>query len=66
MSEPTLMKINEVAAYLSVSRATVYRFIHRDGLPYVHVGPRRRVRREDLEAWIAGKGSETASTEGTQ
>jgi excisionase family DNA binding protein len=55
-----LLRIPEVAELLGVSEATVYRFIDRCGLTTVHIPSGRggarlvqRVRRSDLEAWVA-------------
>lgn len=46
-----LMTIAQVAEYLVVDRQTVYRLMN-NGLPYVTVGTRRRIRRSDLDRYI--------------
>ena len=54
LGEP-LVTADDVAAYLGVDRATVYRIAGCvDGLPVVEVAPRvRRFRPEDVRAYLA-------------
>lgn len=54
MSDTTprpLLTVNQIAEYLNVDRATVYRL----EVPYVLVGARRRYRLEDVDAWLFGR-----------
>ena len=48
------MSVNDIAEYLSVHRANVYRMMAEGRLPYVLVGPykRRRVRQSDVRKLI--------------
>lgn len=46
------MTVNEVAATLRVSRATVYRLIHTGNLPGMRVGKSVRVSRQVVEDFI--------------
>ncbi|HEU5378551.1 MAG TPA: helix-turn-helix domain-containing protein [Ktedonobacteraceae bacterium] len=48
---PTVMSIQQVAAFLGVSRQHVYKLIH-DGLPVVPLGRRVVVLRTSLEEWL--------------
>jgi len=52
--EPRLMTIKEVAAYLRVSGATIYRLMRSGELPSIKFSEKRftRIRREDLEDFI--------------
>jgi excisionase family DNA binding protein len=50
--QPDVMTVAEVARYLRVNQATVYRLIREEGLPAVKVGNQWRVRRDLLEAWF--------------
>jgi excisionase family DNA binding protein len=50
-----LLTVREVAEALSVSTATVYSLCDRDELAHVRILNAIRVRREDLEAFIAAK-----------
>lgn len=54
LGEP-LMAAEDVAAFLAVDRATVYRLAGApDGLPVVEIAPRvRRFRPEDVRAFVA-------------
>jgi len=47
-----LLKVNEVAEILHVSRSEAYHLIQRSDIPAVRMGKAVRVRREDLEAFI--------------
>ncbi len=48
-----LMTVEDVAAYLSVSRATVYGWRYRHcGPPGLRVGGVVRYRREDVDRWV--------------
>jgi len=44
--------INEIADLFSVTRATVYDWMNTGRMRYVIIGDRRRVRRDDLLAFI--------------
>ncbi len=48
-----LLCVQEVADLLGVSRATIYRLIQRNGLPFVRFGKELlRFRPADIEAWV--------------
>jgi excisionase family DNA binding protein len=52
-----LLTVNEVAARLRVSRASVYRLIAEQELPYIRLrsGPKRapiRFREDEIERWL--------------
>lgn len=48
-----IMAIHEVADYLKLHVGTVYRFIKTRGIPAFRLGSDFRVRRGDLENWVA-------------
>ena len=50
-----LMTVDEVASTLRVGRRFVYRLMEQGRLPWVMVGKRRRLRREDVIA-LLGEG----------
>ena len=50
--KPHLLKAEEVAKYLNVSRSFVYRLIQKGIIPSVYLGKSRRVRPEDLDNFI--------------
>ena len=52
--EAMLLKVPEVVACLGISRAKVYELMASGELPSVRVGGSRRIRAEDLEAFVAG------------
>lgn len=52
--EPVLLTIKAVAIKLSVSQRTVWRLVSEGRLTCVRLGGSTRVRREDLEAFVAG------------
>ncbi|MDP9021254.1 MAG: helix-turn-helix domain-containing protein [Actinomycetota bacterium] len=50
-----LLTVSEVADLLRVSTMTVYRLIRSGELPAVRVGRNYRVRRGELESYLAGQ-----------
>jgi excisionase family DNA binding protein len=53
-----LLSVNEVCAYLGVSRDTVYRLINAGLLRSLKVQGARRIRRDVLEEYVRGLESE--------
>ena len=50
---------DEVAAYLKISKKTVYKLVRSGVLPAFKAGKHWRVPRADLGAWIARRSSES-------
>ena len=50
---PMVLTIAQVAQELQLCPAQVYKLIHSEGLPTIHFGRVKRVRREALQAWLA-------------
>ena len=51
-----LMTVEEVAAFLHISRAQAYLAVRAEGFPLIELGPRLlRVRRAQLDAWLDGR-----------
>lgn len=48
----SLMTLEEVAAYLRLSKDTVYRMAQTGKIPASKVGNQWRFRREEVEAWL--------------
>jgi excisionase family DNA binding protein len=55
--EKLLYRVPEAAASLSLSRAKVYELIRSGALPSVRVDGSRRVRAEDLRAYVDSLGA---------
>jgi excisionase family DNA binding protein len=53
VTESKLLSPSEVAGWLSVSRATVYRLVDAGQIPVVRVGGQLRFDRAELERWLA-------------
>jgi excisionase family DNA binding protein len=49
-----ILKIDEAVVYSCLSRATLYRAIQAGQLRSLKIGKSRRVRRDDLEAFLVG------------
>jgi len=49
---PALLRVDEVADRLAVSRATAYRLIQRGALPIIHIGASVRIPADALDRWI--------------
>jgi excisionase family DNA binding protein len=54
-SEPKLMTVAEVAEYLRISRASVYRLVRSRQLPVSSVGRQLRFRRDSIDRWLQDK-----------
>lgn len=52
-SETKFLTVAEVAAYMRVSKMTVYRLVHSDALRAVRVGRSFRVAEADVESYLA-------------
>ena len=51
---PPILKVDEVAAYLRISRSSAYDLIKRGELPVVRVGGRIRITRHAIEDMLRG------------
>lgn len=63
MSEPEIMTIEEVAAYLRVSERTVYDWAQKGEIPGGKIGTSWRFRRKDIDAWVGRKLASPSSKE---
>jgi len=50
-----LMTIEEVAAYLKVTRRTIYEWLKHNKIPAIKLVGQWRFRRDKIEAWIENK-----------
>ncbi|MFB7517427.1 helix-turn-helix domain-containing protein [Streptomyces sp. NPDC056144] len=50
---PALLTVQAAAEYLSLGRSTIYELMAANKLPYVKVGRIRRLRRVELDAFVA-------------
>jgi excisionase family DNA binding protein len=50
--EKAIMTAKEVADYLRVTKATIYRYLEDGKLPYFKMGRYIRIRREDVERFV--------------
>lgn len=58
---PRLLTTDEVAAYLHVSRATIYRLVDSKRIPVIRIGGVLRFLRVQVDAWVEGLGTGGAS-----
>ena len=54
-----LMTLDEVAAYLRLSKDTVYRMVQSGRIPAVKVGTQWRFHRPEVEQWLEGNRNRT-------
>jgi putative molybdopterin biosynthesis protein len=59
-----LLTAEEVAHELRLGRSKVFEMLARGELPRVRIGRAVRIRRTDLERWVAEQGDHQASTPG--
>lgn len=52
-SDPPVMTVDEVAAYLRIPRASVYKLAQKGRIPGQKVGRHWRFRRETIDQWLA-------------
>lgn len=55
MTEPLLLRVDEVARALALGRSKVYELITSGELPSITIGAARRVPAEALQSWIAAQ-----------
>lgn len=58
-TSPTIMNVEEVAHYLRVASATVYRLAQRGEIPAAKVGRVWRFQRTAIDRWLEEQGSIT-------
>jgi len=51
---PEILTVEQVAAYLQLSKMTVYKYIREGRLPAAKIGKAYRIRRSDVEAFLEG------------
>lgn len=60
MAQPTILTVQEVAAYLRLHAVTVYRMAQSGDLPAFRVGRRWRFKRDQIEEWLADRQASSA------
>ena len=50
-----LLKIDQVADQLQVSKSLVYKWVHMDFIPYIKIGTCVRFREPDIVQWLKRK-----------
>ncbi|HET8680023.1 MAG TPA: helix-turn-helix domain-containing protein [bacterium] len=53
MAQPTILTVQEVAAYLRLHAVTVYRMAQNGDLPAFRVGRRWRFKLDQIEQWVS-------------
>lgn len=53
--EPRMMTTGEVAKYLRVSRATIYRLVKQGEIPVSRIAKHLRFRRDIIDRWLSEK-----------
>ncbi len=56
-----LMRIDEVAAYMQVSRFTVYRLAKECSLPATKIGRQWRFQKEEIDRWLQNQSHKNQS-----
>ena len=60
----TIMTVHEVAEYLRMSKATVYRLVKERAIPVVRLGKTWRFRKDLLDAWLSDCAESSMKSEG--
>ncbi|HEX5944575.1 MAG TPA: helix-turn-helix domain-containing protein [Anaerolineales bacterium] len=61
---PTIMTVHEVAEYLRVSDAKVYRMVKERRIPVVRIGKTWRFRKDLLDDWLSECAESSMKSEG--
>ena len=56
-TRPRVMTVTELAQYLRISKASVYRLVRRKQIPASNVGRQLRFRRDAIDHWLEEKES---------
>jgi excisionase family DNA binding protein len=48
----TLMTVDELSAFLKISKAGIYRMVRRKEIPYVKIGRRLRFLKSKIDHWL--------------
>ncbi len=52
MLSPDIFRINDLAAYLRVSKSTVHRYLKRGAIPYIKIGNIVYIQKKDVISFI--------------
>lgn len=55
--ESHLMSLGELARYIGVSKATIYRYLKKGKLPAIKIGRLWKFRKEKIDKWLEEKES---------
>ena len=58
ITEKSALSVTEAHCYLGIARAQLYRLMGSGELPSLHIGRRRLVLREDLDAFLRARRAE--------
>ena len=61
----TIMTVHEVATYLRISEAKVYRLVKEHRIPVARIGKTWRFRRDLLDDWLSQSAESSLKTGGT-
>jgi len=54
-SREVVLTVADVAVYLKIPKATVYKLVRQDKIPAHKVGKHWRFLRDELESWLKGR-----------
>lgn len=53
--ENRLMSLKDLAKYIGVSKATIYRYVKKGKLPAIQIGRLWKFRKEKIDKWLEGQ-----------
>ena len=59
IDKPRLMTTDEVAKYLRLSKASIYRLVKSKQIPVSRIGRQLRFRKDVIDKWLAAKESKS-------
>ena len=66
VANPAIMTVKEVAEYLRMSEAKVYRLVKQGVLPVVRIGKSWRFRKDLLDEWLRDCSSDAQAARGKE
>ena len=61
--EDRWLSVDEIAAYLGITRDSVYRWIDSKNMPAHRVGRRWKFRKEEIDEWVKSGGADDRESE---
>jgi len=62
--EQSLLSLDELSAYISVPKSTIYTWTHQKKIPHVKIGRSLKFERREIDYWVENRRVDVAGMEG--